>query len=264
MPVDSVQSLNVLETPFLAEYGRFTSALVSVETKRGGDKWKADMNDPLPDFRIRSYHVHGVRDATPRLNFEGPLIKDKLFFSEGFEYEVQKTPVITLPFPDNQKISQGFNSFSQLDYVLSANHLLTGTFHVAPTQLESVNLSTFDPKSTVPDASLHDETATIGDRLTLFKGDLFENTLPTPDSRAGVWPHGFEDLSITPSGDLGNYFAQQQRVSSRLGVSSNYAFRPINALGMHNFKFGSYLAGSSENGNITERPLTFSIPPVCC
>ena len=96
VPVDSVETLNVLQTSFLAEYGRYTSSLVSVETRRGGDKWKAELNDPLPDFRIRSYHLRGIRDATPRLNFEGPLIKDRLFFSEGFEYEVRKTPVITL------------------------------------------------------------------------------------------------------------------------------------------------------------------------
>ncbi len=254
VPIDSVQSLNVLQTPFLAEYGRFTSALVSVETRRGGDKWKAELNDPFPDFRIRSYHLRGIRDATPRLNFEGPLVKDKLFFSEGFEYEIQKTPVITLPFPENQKTKQGLNSFSQLDYVLSASHLITGTFHLAPTQLESVNLDTFNPKSTVPDASLHDETATLGDHLTLFKGDLFENTLSYTNFTAGVWPHGVQDLSITPSGNLGNYFAQQRRRSSRLGLSSTYSLRPIDFLGSHNLKFGSYFAGSTEEGDIAERP----------
>jgi len=176
VPVDSVETLNVLQTPFLAEYGRFTSALVSVETRRGGDKWKAEVNDPLPDFRIRSDHMRGIRDATPPLNFDGPLLANRLFFSEGIEYEVRKTEVITLPFPNNQQLKQGFNSFSQLDYILSPNHLLTATFHIAPTLLASVNLSIFNPKSTTPDASLHDYTSTLGDHLTLFHGDLLENT----------------------------------------------------------------------------------------
>lgn len=256
IPIDSVETLSVLQTPFLAEYGRFTSALVSVETRRGGNKWKAEVNDPLPDFRIRSYHMMGIRDATPRLNFEGPLIKDKLFFSEGFEYVVRKTSVLTLPFPSNQKLTQGLNSFSQLDYIVSANNLLTGTFHLAPTQLESVNLNLFNPKPTVPDASLHDYTGTISDKLTLFQGDLFENTVSYTSFSAHVWAHGNQDLVITPSGDLGNYFAQQNRLSSRLGFLSTYSLHPIKAAGEHNIKAGAYFAPSAENGQIMKRPFS--------
>jgi len=86
VPIDSVEVLNVYQTAYLAEYGRFTAGLVSVETKRGGDKWKWELNDPLPEFRIRSYHLRGLKTATPRLNFEGPLIPSKLYVSEGLEY----------------------------------------------------------------------------------------------------------------------------------------------------------------------------------
>lgn len=256
VPIDSVQSLNILQTPFLAEYGRFTSALVSVETKRGGDKWKADLNDPFPDFRIRSYHLRGIRDATPRLNFEGPLLKNKLFFSEGFEYEARKTEVLTLPFPDNQQVRQGLNSFSQLDYILSATHLVTATFHLAPTRLDQVNLSTFNPKPATPDASLHDYTGTLGDHLALFHGDLLENTFSYTRFIASVWAHGSEDLVVTPSGNLGNYFAQQQRDSRRVSFASSYSLHSIDLMGEHHIKAGAYLAPSSENGQILERPFS--------
>ena len=34
IPIDSVEILNVYQTAYLAEYGRFTAGLVSVETKR--------------------------------------------------------------------------------------------------------------------------------------------------------------------------------------------------------------------------------------
>jgi len=71
---------------------------------------------PTADFRIRSYQMRGVKDSTPRLSFQGPLLKDKLFFSEGFEYDMRKLAVYTLPFPFNQKKQQGWNSFSQLDW----------------------------------------------------------------------------------------------------------------------------------------------------
>src|SRR5579872_3296627 len=52
IPVDSIETVNVLTTPFLAQYGRFTQTVVAVETKRGGEKWHAELKDPFPDFRI--------------------------------------------------------------------------------------------------------------------------------------------------------------------------------------------------------------------
>src|SRR5436853_469659 len=59
VPIDSVETLSVYQAPFLAEFGRFTAGLVSVETRRGGDKWKWELNDPRPEFRIRSWELRG-------------------------------------------------------------------------------------------------------------------------------------------------------------------------------------------------------------
>src|SRR5208283_2267067 len=55
VPIDSVQTMNVYQTPFLAEYGNFSAGLVSVETRRGGEQWKGERNDPFPEITIRSY-----------------------------------------------------------------------------------------------------------------------------------------------------------------------------------------------------------------
>jgi hypothetical protein len=254
VPIDSVETLNVYQTPFVAEYGRFTAGLVSVETRRGTDNWKWEINDPFPDFRIRSYDLRGIKDATPRLNLEGPLIPGKLYFSEGFEYEVRKVPVITLPFPQNQETTQGINSFSQFDYNASSKQLITATVHISPEQMKSVNMNAFNPESTAPDASIHNETAMLADKLTIGEGDLFENTLSYTRFTAGVWGHGIQDLLVTPEGDLGNYFAQQQRASSRAGWLSTYTLHSLARFGTHNLKAGAYIAPSSENAQITERP----------
>jgi outer membrane receptor for ferrienterochelin and colicin len=49
VPVDVVERVDVFKTPYLAQFGRFTAGVVSVETRRGGDKWNFELNDPLPD-----------------------------------------------------------------------------------------------------------------------------------------------------------------------------------------------------------------------
>ena len=254
VPMDSVETIQVFQTPFQAEYGRFSAGLISVETKRGGDKWKWELNDPFPEFRIRSYHLRGLRDATPRLNFEGPLIPGKLYFTEGAEYEIRKTAIYTLPFPNNQKKQEGINSFSQLDWVKSPTHLITATVHVAPQRLEFVNMNYFNPRETTPDAGTHNYTATVSDHLS-WRGGLLDNTLSLKRFDANVWGKGPADLNISPSGNSGNYFASQNRDAMRAGLSSTYSFASFKSKGEHNIKIGSYVADSLDRGEIKERPI---------
>jgi hypothetical protein len=254
VPMDSVETLNVFQTPFLAEYGRFTAGLVSVETRRGGDKWKWELNDPLPDFFIRSWRLRGLRDATPRLNFEGPLVPGKLYFSEGLEYEVRKTPVFTQTFPDNLKRKQGINSFAQADWVASEKNLVTLTVHAAPQRLGHVNMNAYNPLETTPDASTHNYTTTLGDHLTLGSG-LLDSTLSYTRFDANVWSLGDQDLTMAPQGNSGNYFAGQNRIASRLGLLSVYSFAPWKHLGQHNYKLGGYVAKSTDRGQVSERPV---------
>lgn len=254
VPIDSVEALNVYQAPYLAEYGRFTAGLVTVDTRRGGDEWKWELNDPLPEFRIRSHHLRGLRTATPRINFEGPILAHKLYMSEGFEYEIRKTPIYTLPFPRNQKLEQGLNSFTQLDWVVSERHLVTGTTHIAPQRLGHVNMDYYNPESTTPDASTHNYTGTVTDRLTVF-GGLLESTFSVTQFDAGVWPRGNTGLVMTPTGNSGYYFAQQSREADRFSGRSTYAFAPVHHLGLHNFKIGTYIASSGETGEVTNFPV---------
>ncbi|MBI3208215.1 MAG: TonB-dependent receptor [Candidatus Solibacter usitatus] len=254
VPIDSVEVLHVYQTAYLAEYGRFTAGLVSVETKRGGGKWKWEINDPLPEFRIRSYHLRGLKTATPRLNLEGPLITDKLFFSQGVEYAVRKVAVYTLPFPFNQKETAGWNSFSQFDWIASSRHLVTATLHVAPQRLEGLGMDFYNPRPTAPDATTENFTGTVFDRLTLGRG-LLENRLSVTRFDTSVWGRGTDDMIISPTGNRGSYFGEQSRTASRYGGASRYSFAPLSWNGSHQFKLGGYLAGSAHTGAIHERPV---------
>lgn len=254
VPIDSVEAVDVYQTPFLAEFGRFTAGLVSVATRRGGDKWKWELNDPFPEFRIRSWHLRGLRTATPRINFEGPIIAGKLFISEGFEYEIRKTEVYTLPFPDNQKRQEGLNSFTQIDWLPSSHQLVTATLHLAPRRMGNWNINYFNPIETSPDARTHNYTGTVADRLSLGSS-YWENTFSITNFDAHVWPKGPEDLTITPTGNYGNYFDNQNRSATRIAGLSNFAFGPVKAAGEHHVKIGSYAASSQEDGDVTEQPV---------
>jgi len=254
VPVDSVETISVFKTPFLAQYGRFTAGVVSVETRRGGDKWNWELNDPLPDFRIRSGRIRGVRDTTPRFTFNGPLIADKFYFSEGFEYDLQKRPDRTLPFGFNETKKESFNSFTQLDYIVSPTNTLTGTFHFAPVKIDFVNLNFFDPQTVTPTFGDHDYTGTVIDRWILGS-NVLESTLAIKQFHGRVWGQGSADMVLAPEGNSGNYFSQQDRKASRVELLENYSLAPISALGQHNLKFGANVVHTNSRGEFLARPV---------
>src|SRR5262249_44354414 len=254
VPVDSVQTVNVFQTPYLAEFGRFTAGVVSVETRRGGDKWDYELNDPLPDFRIFGGHLRGVRDATPRVVFNGPLIPGRLYFSEGFEYEIKKTPIKTLPFPDNETKKEGVNSFTQLDYIVSSKQTLTATVHAAPWHSNFVNLDFFNPQPVTPAFRAKDYTGAVTDRLTVG-ANLLESIVGVKMFTGSVWGQGQQDMTLTPLGNLGNYFSQQDRDGSRVEWLETYSLAPLRAYGAHNVKIGTSITRSTNDGEFIARPV---------
>jgi hypothetical protein len=252
VPIDIVDTMNVFQTPFLPEYGRFSAGLVSVETRRGGEKWNWELNDPFPEFYIRSWHLRGLRTATPRINVDGPLIKGKLYFSEGLEYEVRKIEIYTLPFPHDQRRKAGVNSFAQFDWIQSEKNLITLSLHVAPQRQEYVNLDYFNPEPVTPDAEIHNYTSTLADRFTLL-GGILENTVSATQFGTRVWGHGSGDMVITPYGNSGAYYTNLDRTASRYSWSPSYALPAIKWYGVHNIKLGFYMAQSDNHGARTQR-----------
>jgi hypothetical protein len=254
VPVDSVESVDVLKTPFLGEYGRFTAGVVSVETRRGPEKWHFELNDPFPEFRIRSGHLSGLRNASPRVNFGGPILGSRLYLAEGFEYRVAKNPVRTLYFPYNESKTESFNSFSQLDYIVSSKHFLTGTMQVAPQDTDFANLSYFSSQPVSPSFRASEKLFTVTDHLA-FGATLLNSTLSIQRFRATVGAQGDANMVLTPTGDMGNYFHRESRQESRVEWLENGGRTLTNSIGVSDFKFGLTVARASGFGRTIDHPV---------
>ena len=257
IPVDSVDLLKVMQSPYLAQYGSFSAGVVSAETRPGGNKWDYSLNDPLPDFRIRSGHLVGLRDASPRLNVSGPLIRNRLFLAEGSEYLINKAEVRTLPFPVNETRSNAFNSFSQFDAVTGAQNSITATLHFAPHTLHYANLNYFDPQPVTPNADYQEDTGTISDRFAL-RGGLLTSTFAGTRDATNVQGQtsGTEagaSMVLSPVGNSGTYFGQQSREATRFQTLETWALAPVNLHGEHSFQLGTVLAHAEDSGMVVDR-----------
>jgi hypothetical protein len=251
LPADSVQSVEVLKTPFLPQYGGFTTGVVAVETRRGGDQWHFTLKEFIPSFRIRSGHIRGLRDALPRLSFSGPILKNKLFFSESVQYRFEKRQVRTLSFPHNESKDELVNSFSQFDFIISPAHFVTASAHVTPHHINFVDPQFFNPQPVTPSFRGYDATFTATDHLTLF-GGLLDSKVSRQQFRTRVGAQGEAEMVLTPTGNLGNYFGRRTRDASRTEWTESFS---INKGSAHALKFGSATARLTNSGSFDFRPV---------
>jgi hypothetical protein len=252
VPIDSIESVNVLTTPFLAQYGRFTQTVVAVETKRGGDKWHADLNDFFPDVVVRSYHVEGIRNETPRAVVSGPIIRDRLFLSAALQYFLDKFPNKTLEYPASVSKHERVNSFTQLDYIASQRQILNATLHFSPEHTNYVNPNYFDPQPVTPSYAQRSYVATLADHLGFLDGTL-DSSLSYQRFHTFIGAQGPADEVLTPEGDSGNYFGVRSRDAFRREWLEIWSPKPLRRLGTHQFKNGTSLTVSNDRGQFLFR-----------
>jgi len=60
------------------------------------------LRDFIPAFRGKNDSLVGLANWTPRFEFGGPIIKNKMNFSEEVTYELRRQPVRGLSFPENE------------------------------------------------------------------------------------------------------------------------------------------------------------------
>jgi hypothetical protein len=262
LPIYSVRTMSVLSSPFLAEYGGFTSDVVAVETRKGGDKWTFELNDPLPEFRWRSWHMVGLRSSTPRVSFGGPvswrpleriLGKDRLHFLESIQYEMRETPMITLPFPKNETRHEGYNSLTALDYTINGSNFVSATIHLANQHDRYANLDFFNPEPVSPNTSNQVYAVDLTEHASI-RGTLLDSSLSAASFRAGVWPQGNLDMTLTPTENLGNYFSQQTRTASRIEWRETWSVTR-KLWGSHNIKVGSVVGGTTEHALVQQNTI---------
>jgi hypothetical protein len=255
VPIDVVDSLHVLTSPYQAQYGRFTAGVVTAETRSGGNKWHFDLNDPLPEFRIRSGHIRGLKSATPRVSFGGPIVQNRAFFSEALEFVDNKIPIRTLPFPFNETKVTSVNSFTQADFTLTPRQTLTATIHAAPQSIQYANLDFFNPQAVTPNDDTRSYTGAITHRLAIGEG-LLQSTFSLSDIATTISPQGNLGMTVLPTGNSGNYFADQQRHSRRFEWNELWSLKPMTGFGMHKIQFGSSVASTNDEGQLHAKTIT--------
>jgi hypothetical protein len=254
--VEAIQSLSVYKVPYSAEYGGFSGGLTTIETKAPpADRWKFGVMDFIPGIRGKDGHIVGIADWTPRLFFGGPLIKNKLNFSEAFTYEVRKKPVRGLAWPDNETKQQGFDSLSNFQVILSPQHLLTVTVNGFSNRRQFADISALVPQTASSDDGQRGVSIGAADTYQFSSGALLSTVFRYTRFDSNAHGQGPEEMVISPEGWGGNFFDMWTRSANQVELFPIYQFAQKEWLGRHQLKVGVDLNHRSYSGTDHSHPI---------
>jgi hypothetical protein len=252
LPIEAVESVQVLTNPYAPEYGKFTGGVTAVATRSGTDKFNIEAQSFFPRFRRRGGKWSGIEAFTPRLAFSGPLKRNKLWFMQSFQYRFVQTPIESLPSDKRDTGLESLDSVTQMDWAVNARHHLTSTFSLFPQKLRFVGLNTFNPEEVTPNYKQRGFFWGLNERWTVSDKALLESYLSVKKFDADVFPSsGEQAMNFAPDVNSGNYFNRQDRRSTRVEALEIYNFTPSDFGGTHFMKVGVSLTHTTFDGRNT-------------
>jgi hypothetical protein len=244
LPSGAVESVEVLSNPFAAEYGRFSTSVTQVRTRRGTNEWIVKPDNLVPGF---GKGFGFINKFEPRLSISGPIKRDRLLFGQYFQYRFARTEVRSLP--DRPLLGlESFDSFTRLDTVLSPRHALTGGLIYFPRKITNATLSTFRPPETTTKFTQEGLSAGVADRLVLSASAVLETTFAVRAFQVEQKPMGTLPMFYAPQGQSGSFFSDQERSVNSEQFVQSLTLSKDDWAGQHIFKFGLDLQHSSFDG----------------
>jgi outer membrane receptor protein involved in Fe transport len=249
IPIDVVQSVQVLSTPYNPEYGKFTGAVSNVETKPGDfDKFRMSAQNLIPRLRREDGSIMGIAAVSPRFTFSGPIVKDRVAFTESLEYRYERNPVYSLRSLQRDTKSETYDSYTQLDFNISQKHTATASFAIFPQKFEYYGLNTFTPQLSTPDLHERGYQADLQDRYITDSGDLLTSQVSFRKFDADLFPKNDEPYELLVESTRGGFFNRQDRNTNRTEWEEIYRSHPHHFFGSHELDAGVDFAHSSYDG----------------
>ena len=255
IPLDAIQSMSVTNTPYNADAGGFSGGLTTIETKPPSGDWHYGVMDFIPGFRGKSGHLAGLAQLTPRLYFGGPLLKNKLNFSEAFTYDVNRTPVRGLAWPNDETELQGFDTLTSFQAFLSPQHLLSVNVTGFSNRDQFADITPLIPQTASSDEGQRGAWIGVADSYQFSSGALLNTMFRYSRFDSNAHGEGPQDMLITPEGWGGNFFNAWSRTANQFELLPAYKFPLKQWRGRHELKVGVDISHRSYHGTSYSHPI---------
>jgi len=256
VPIDAIQTVNVDKTPFSAENGGFSGGLTAIETTPPPNNWFYKVKDFNVSLRGKNGHFVGISQATPRVSFGGPISDGSRWsFSEVYEYDVRRDPVRGLAWPKNEIKSQGFNSFTRVQAILSSQHVFNADVNVFPMRTQFANITALVPQTASSDYDQKGVSAGISDLHSFRSGALLRIALRYTRFESNAHGQGAADMLVNPEGWDGNFFNSWTRTANQFEAYPTFQFAPKKWFRRQELKIGADVTHRSFDGTSLSHPI---------
>jgi len=255
IPPAAVESFAVYKTPYNASFGGFSGGVTTVETKPPQDQLHFHVRNPIPFILGKNDQISGIGEATPGVEFGGPILGHKVFYSEVFQYEVKKRTVRGLPYPEDISKRQGFDSFTTLEAILSPQQILTVTVNAFPFRQQHYDANSLVPLTASNDLDQKGGAVAVADKYQFSSGAVLSAVAQYTRFDSNAHGQGLDDMLITPEGFGGNYFNRWSRRGKEFQFIPSYQFPAKHWLGKHEISVGVDVNHRSYTGTSVSDPV---------
>ncbi|HLK20350.1 MAG TPA: TonB-dependent receptor, partial [Bryobacteraceae bacterium] len=262
IPVNVIQNIQVFSTPDSAAYGGFSGGLTRIDVKPPLPGWNYKLLDIVPSFRGKNDHLIGLLNMTPGVEVGGPVIRDKLNFSENMTYEFRKDPVHGLSWPVNETMTYSLVSFTQFQWMFSAKHVLSVNFNVFPSTILYANINSLIPQTASASYRRRGMSMGISDSYQLDSGAMFTTLVRYLNYYLYQHGQGSEDMTMNPEGWGGNYFNTFEDNANQVEVLPVLQLPEKSWYGSHQLQTGVDVLYRAFSGSSVSRPIEI-LPEGC-
>ena len=256
IPIDVVSSVEVFSTPYDPEYGKFTGAVSNVETRPGSfGKYRLSAQNLLPRLRRVDGSIMGIAAATPRVTISGPIVKDRIAFTQSLEYRYERDFVSSLPPLQAWTRSENFNSYTQLDANITSKQTATASFAIFPQKHDYDGLNTFTPQESTPNLHLRGYQGYLQHRYITNSASLLTTQVSFTKFDADLLPNSDAPFQILVETTKGGFFNRQNRNTARTEWTELYHSHPYRYFGSHELEAGTSFVHSSYVGRQESHPV---------
>jgi hypothetical protein len=257
LPADGIDSVSILPNPYEVEFGRFSSGLVLIQTRRAGDRWRVNFNNLEPALRLKRFtllQVTGIAAWKPSFELGGPLIKSRVFLEQTGQYHYQTTDIPSRPETE-LKTNEWFSSLTRIDAKLSDRHSVTVAGGFVPSTTKQATLGTFVPPDATVDVDDDVSHAMFTERSLIGTATAVEGTVQFHEYRTDVASQGPALMELLPETTLGNFFNLQHRSTATYQwiETATHSYKGVG--GIHLFKVGFDLLHNRYDGRSASRPV---------
>jgi hypothetical protein len=240
LPPRAIESVTVLPNPYETEFGRFSSGVVVVQSRRAPDQWRTQVDNIEPAIRLKRFtlfNVQGIGSLKPGVVTGGPIGDGSVSLEQSAQYRYDTTDIPSRP-EDQLKTAQSISTFTRVDAKLSPQHSLIVTGGAFPSWVDQATLGTFTPPAATADTSGLSVQAMLTERVILGLQTFLESTLQLQGMHVEVHGQGPATMELLPEDTLGNFFNQQERDSLSEQWTETLTSSRNTRAGQHVFKAG--------------------------